>query len=73
MRRVTGIGGIFFKAKDPAALKTWYSTHLGIDIKPWARHSTGPTRPANPSVARRPGASPATPPRTSAPASPASC
>ncbi len=35
MRRVTGIGGIFFKAKDPAALKTWYGTHLGIDIKPW--------------------------------------
>ena len=28
--RVTGIGGIFFKAKDPAALKAWYSKHLGI-------------------------------------------
>ncbi|MXV14534.1 VOC family protein [Pedobacter sp. HMF7056] len=28
--RVTGIGGIFFKAKDPAALKTWYSTNLGM-------------------------------------------
>ncbi len=28
--RVTGIGGIFFKAKDPAALKTWYSKNLGI-------------------------------------------
>ena len=28
--RVTGIGGIFFKAKDPAALKVWYSKYLGI-------------------------------------------
>lgn len=30
-RRVTGIGGIFFKAKDPKALLEWYSTHLGIE------------------------------------------
>jgi predicted enzyme related to lactoylglutathione lyase len=30
--RVTGIGGIFFKAKDPAALKAWYSKNLGIQI-----------------------------------------
>ncbi|WP_224488694.1 VOC family protein [Robertkochia flava] len=29
-RRVTGIGGIFFKAKDPAALLAWYKKHLGI-------------------------------------------
>jgi hypothetical protein len=28
--RVTGIGGIFFKAKDPAALRAWYSKYLGI-------------------------------------------
>jgi predicted enzyme related to lactoylglutathione lyase len=28
--RVTGIGGIFFKAKDPTALKAWYSKNLGI-------------------------------------------
>jgi len=28
--RVTGIGGIFFKAKDPAALKTWYEKNLGM-------------------------------------------
>ena len=31
MKRVTGIGGIFFKAQDPASLKQWYNTHLGID------------------------------------------
>ena len=35
MRRVTGIGGIFFKAKDPAALCAWYREHLGIDVQPW--------------------------------------
>jgi predicted enzyme related to lactoylglutathione lyase len=28
--RVTGIGGIFFKAKDPAALKAWYQKNLGM-------------------------------------------
>jgi len=28
--RVTGIGGIFFKAKDPAALKIWYEKNLGM-------------------------------------------
>ncbi len=31
MKRVTGIGGIFFKCKDPGKLKEWYKTHLGID------------------------------------------
>lgn len=31
--RVTGIGGIFFKAKDPLALAEWYRTHLGIDVR----------------------------------------
>jgi len=32
MKKVTGIGGIFFKCKDPKALKEWYKTHLGIDV-----------------------------------------
>src|SRR3954463_4652343 len=35
MKRVTGIGGIFFKAKDPAALQAWYKQHLGIDVQAW--------------------------------------
>jgi predicted enzyme related to lactoylglutathione lyase len=35
MKRVTGIGGVFFKAKDPAALGAWYKTHLGIDVQDW--------------------------------------
>ena len=35
MKRVTGIGGIFFQAKDPAALRAWYQRHLGIDVQEW--------------------------------------
>jgi len=35
MKRVTGIGGIFLHAKDPAALRAWYKTHLGIDVQAW--------------------------------------
>jgi len=30
-KRVTGIGGLFFKTKDPKASKDWYSKHLGFD------------------------------------------
>ncbi|MFN8179603.1 MAG: VOC family protein [bacterium] len=35
MPRVTGIGGIFFKARDPDALRAWYRRHLGLDIQEW--------------------------------------
>jgi catechol 2,3-dioxygenase-like lactoylglutathione lyase family enzyme len=35
MARVTGIGGIFFKARDPAAQREWYRKHLGLDIQSW--------------------------------------
>ena len=38
MARVTGIGGIFFRAKDPQALGDWYRIHLGItqpDLTVW--------------------------------------
>jgi predicted enzyme related to lactoylglutathione lyase len=35
MKRVTGIGGIFFKAKDATALQAWYKRHLGVDVQPW--------------------------------------
>jgi predicted enzyme related to lactoylglutathione lyase len=31
LKRVTGIGGIFFKCKDPKALREWYQTHLGLN------------------------------------------
>lgn len=35
MKRVTGIGGVFFKAADPTALQAWYKRHLGIDVQVW--------------------------------------
>lgn len=35
MTRVTGIGGVFIKAKEPKKLRAWYKTHLGIDVQPW--------------------------------------
>lgn len=35
MKRVTGIGGIFFSAKDPGALQAWYKSCLGIDVQEW--------------------------------------
>ena len=35
MKRVTGIGGVFFKAKDAPALQAWYKHHLGIDVQGW--------------------------------------
>ena len=35
MARVTGIGGVFFKAKDAPTLQAWYKRHLGVDVQPW--------------------------------------
>ncbi len=34
MESVLGIGGVFFKARDPKALAEWYRKHLGIPIEP---------------------------------------
>lgn len=33
--RVTGIGGLFFKTKDPKKTKEWYQTHLGFNTDDW--------------------------------------
>ncbi len=30
MERVTGIGGVFFRARDPESLVAWYAEHLGV-------------------------------------------
>ena len=35
MNKVTGIGGVFFKCKDPHAVSEWYKTHLGIIAGPY--------------------------------------
>jgi glyoxylase I family protein len=45
--KVTGIGGVFFRAKDPKALGAWYEEHLGVfgmndKYEPWTQ-AAGPT------------------------------
>lgn len=36
--RITGLGGVFFRAADPEALAAWYAQHLGIAANgPWAQ------------------------------------
>src|SRR5438876_6713400 len=49
MEKVTGIGGLFFRARDPSALSRWYQEHLGVtltpanyDEPPWQQEA-GPT------------------------------
>ena len=49
MEKVSGIGGFFFRARDPASLGQWYLDHLGValipssyDESPW-RQEAGPT------------------------------
>ena len=34
-KRVTGIGGLFFKTEDPKATKDWYKNHLGFNTDDW--------------------------------------
>ena len=48
MKRVTGIGGVFFKSADPKALAEWYRVHLGLQVEAWggvAFQWTGPDNP----------------------------
>ena len=49
MEKVSGIGGFFFRAKDPKALGRWYQQHLGVSLiptsygeSPWQQEA-GPT------------------------------
>lgn len=35
MKRVTGLGGVFFKTRDPKTTVEWYRTHLGIESEAW--------------------------------------
>ena len=48
--RVLGVGGIFFRSKDPARLGEWYAEHLGFEDEAWGEtlsliHISEPTRP----------------------------
>jgi len=49
VKRVTGIGGIFFKTKDPEGSKEWYRKHLGIESDQYGAKFawTQPDQPAN--------------------------
>ena len=49
MKRVTGIGGIFFKSKDPKALGEWYRVHLGVPLEVWGGATFSWQSPDNPS------------------------
>jgi catechol 2,3-dioxygenase-like lactoylglutathione lyase family enzyme len=44
MKRVTGIGGIFFKSENPAQLYDWYEKHLGIQRDPHGQGASFPWR-----------------------------
>jgi predicted enzyme related to lactoylglutathione lyase len=35
MKRVTGIGGVFFKSKNPEKITEWYQKHLGLETNPY--------------------------------------
>ena len=35
MKKVTGVGGIFFKCKDPKKMTEWYQKNLGLNTNPW--------------------------------------
>ena len=50
MQHVTGIGGFFFRAKDPAALGQWYKEHLGIDLVPSEYNQPAWSQEAGPTV-----------------------
>jgi predicted enzyme related to lactoylglutathione lyase len=49
MEQVLGIGGVFFKARDPKALAAWYREHLGIDVQSWGGAAFDWANPDNPS------------------------
>ena len=39
MEHVLGIGGVFFKARDPKALAAWYREHLGVPVESGQTHA----------------------------------
>ena len=50
MEKVAGIGGLFFRARDPKALGQWYLQHLGIDLTPTGEGGTVWQQEAGPTV-----------------------
>jgi predicted enzyme related to lactoylglutathione lyase len=50
MEKVTGIGGFFFRAKDPKALGLWYQQHLGVSLIPTSKEETAWQQEAGPTA-----------------------
>src|SRR5208282_3860458 len=50
MEKVTGIGGLFFRAHDPKALGHWYQQHLGISLTPSSNQGSVWQQEAGPTV-----------------------
>ena len=50
MEKVTGIGGLFFRAKDPKALGRWYQQHLGVTLTPSSYEESVWQQEAGPTV-----------------------
>jgi glyoxylase I family protein len=50
MEKVTGIGGLFFRAHDPKALGRWYQQHLGISLTPSSYEDSVWQQEAGPTV-----------------------
>jgi predicted enzyme related to lactoylglutathione lyase len=47
---ITGVGGIFFRSKDPKALATWYRDVLGVTVEPWGGAMLRYDAPGHPPV-----------------------
>jgi glyoxylase I family protein len=50
MEKVTGIGGFFFRAKDPKALGLWYQQHLGVSVIPTSSEDSAWQQEAGPTA-----------------------
>jgi catechol 2,3-dioxygenase-like lactoylglutathione lyase family enzyme len=48
--RITGVGGIFLKSKDPKALARWYRDVLGVPLEPWGGAMLRYDAPGHPQV-----------------------
>jgi predicted enzyme related to lactoylglutathione lyase len=48
--RITGLGGVFFRSKDPKALAVWYRDVLGLTLEPWGGATLRYDAPGHPPV-----------------------
>jgi catechol 2,3-dioxygenase-like lactoylglutathione lyase family enzyme len=48
--RITGVGGIFFKSKDPKALAAWYRDVLGLHVEAWGGAMLSYDAPGHPEI-----------------------